>query len=139
MADDAQALVLAELERAELLARERRLSAAAEAEAIVARAAVQVAEIESSAGERVAAAIATLRSEHLEHAERQIASMADELAQLEAHREHIVRDSRFEAAVESIVAAVLGEEVRAVRSPGPEDAGAGVALGTATPALVGGA
>lgn len=102
--------VLARLERAEQAARERRLSAEAEAERELEAAARTAAEIEAGAPARVAAALATLREDHLRRARDEIATIEAELAALEGRGADGPEErERFGQAVEHVVAAVLGE------------------------------
>jgi hypothetical protein len=99
---------LAILERAELAARERRLAATAEAEHILAAAAERAAAIEAAVPDRIAAALADLRRTHAERAAAEVQAIERELASLGA-TPLPGRDDAFSAAVELVVAAVLGE------------------------------
>jgi hypothetical protein len=102
---------LAALERAELVARERRLTAMAEAERIVGAATERASAIEAALPERIAAALAARRDEHRERTAAAIAAIDEELAEFE--RRAVPpgpSDPAFERAVELVVAAVLGED-----------------------------
>ena len=102
--------VLAKLERAEQAARERRLSAEAEAERELEAAVRTVGEIEAGAPARTTAALAALREDHLRRARDGIATIEAELAALEVGGAGGPRErERFGQAVEQVVAAVLGE------------------------------
>lgn len=103
--------VLARLERAEQAARERRLSAEAEAERELEAAARTVGKMEAGAPARIAAALAALREDHLRRARDEIATIEAELSALEAGGAGRPRErERFGQAVEQVVAAVLGEK-----------------------------
>lgn len=69
------ASLLGELERAELAARERRLAAESEADAIRTGAADSVAEIEAALPARIAAALAESRARHEAAADAEIAAL----------------------------------------------------------------
>lgn len=103
---------LAVLERAELAARERRLAAGAEAERMLADAAARVASIESETPDRVASALGNLRSTHESRASAEVVAIERELASLDARPRRPGTDAAFTAAVELVVAAVLGEAQR---------------------------
>jgi len=136
--DRAEAVAIAELERAELAARERRLAAEWEAERIAEAAAAEAAAIADGVEARVTAALADRRRWHLERADAAVVAIEEELARLvDAHdlagpagaapgplattakpaRSAPVPSNQvqpgdvaaFDAAVEAIVAAVLAE------------------------------
>lgn len=110
MTDSAEASLIAELERAELAARERRLAAEVQADRLLEAACASVREIEAGVGARVADALAGLRRTHLEQAEAEVKTVEAELARLQACPEHGGgRPATFDGAVEHIVAAVLAE------------------------------
>jgi hypothetical protein len=108
---------LAILERAELAARERRLAAAAEAERILAAAAERAGLIEAELPDRIAAAVAELRRAQDERATVELDRIERELADLEAESGRPTTKGAFRAAVDLVVAAVLGERDR----PSPTD------------------
>ena len=101
--------IVGKLERVELAARERRLTAESEAERVGAAAAATVTEIESAVPARVASALAELRAGYLERAAAEVASIErallarDEPVASEAGRPNL------DAAVGLVVAAVLAE------------------------------
>ncbi len=97
------------LERAELAARECRLTAAAEAEAIVAAARRHAEEIEAALPEEVTEALASLRSEHAQRSDAEIAAAEADLAALGIGEGRPGPDPALDAAIEVIVRAVLGE------------------------------
>ena len=102
--------VLVTLERAEQAARERRLSADAEAERELEAAARTVAEFEAGTPARIATALAALREDHLRRARAEIATVEAELAALEGRGADGPEErERFGQAVERVVSAVLGE------------------------------
>ncbi len=127
-----EASILTRLERAEVAARERRLTAEAEAQRVLESSAEAVREIEARVPAEIAAALAELRERHLRRARDEVAAIEQELAELDrdrnaadaktaGHRRHrAVRPPvhrgaegpRFDAAVERVVTAVLGEEER---------------------------
>lgn len=110
MEKTAEVSVLARLERAEQAARERRLSAEAEAERKLEAAARTVGEIEAGAPARIAGALAALREDQLRRARDEIATIEAELSALEAGGAgRPTERERFGQAVEQVVAAVLGE------------------------------
>jgi hypothetical protein len=98
------------LERAELAARERRLAAATEAESILAAAAERVAAIEAETPDRIASALGDLRSHHEKHASAEVVAIQRDLAALEARPTRRSTEAEVAAAVDLVVAAVLGEE-----------------------------
>jgi hypothetical protein len=123
---------LAILERAELAARERRLAAGAEADDILAAAEERVAAIEAETPDRVAAAIVDVRRRHEERAEAEVQAIGRELADLPASPARVDGETAFAAAVELVVAAVLGEPASGAAAhsapgsaPDPSAAGGG--------------
>ncbi len=110
MRDPTEAAVIAELERAELAARERRLAAEADADRLVEAAHRSVREIEAGVDARAADALEELRHRHLDRAAEEVTAIEAELARLD-ERSAIETASTpvFDAAVEQVVAAVLGE------------------------------
>lgn len=107
--------IVAELERAELAARERRLTAQEEADRLVAKATARAREIVAGVPDRVAAALAELRARELEAAEAEVAAVEAESATDEgtatpgATTTHGATSNGLEAAIEAVVAAVLAE------------------------------
>ncbi len=123
--------VLAELERAELAARERRLAAQAEADRILEQARLTAAGIAAGLDARVAEELEAFRRETLDGAELEAAAIERELAELSgpgdaggragagspepgspeprSSEPGYARSPGFEAAVDEVVAAVLGE------------------------------
>jgi vacuolar-type H+-ATPase subunit H len=121
---------LAILEQAELAARERRLAANAEAEEILAAAGLRVAAIEAETPDRVAAALQDVRHRHDERADAEARAIEQELADLPALPARGGQDPAFAAAVELVVAAVLGEGASgAVARSAPAPAAASPATG----------
>lgn len=116
MTEAVERTILGELERAELDARERRLAAQAEADRLLESARIAIDELEAGLDARIDEAIAVLRSDVLERADREVAAIERELAELDravagtsaGGRDRAGR-ARFEAAVGDVVAAVLGE------------------------------
>ena len=109
---------LAVLERAELEARERRLTAVSEAERIRAAADEIVARIDADVPGRIQSAIEALRLRHETRATVEIAEIERELAAL-GDDEPVVQsddepaDAGLSAAASLIVAGVLAETARA--------------------------
>jgi hypothetical protein len=103
--------IVGELERVELAARERRLTAETEAERIGAAAAAAVTAIEAAVPERVTAALTAMRSGYLERAAAEVASIERELAARDepAGSRTGGAPPNVDAAVELVVAAVLAE------------------------------
>lgn len=101
--------VLAELEHAELAARERRLAAVVEAEQRVVAAAAAAAAVRSGIDAAIVDALDALRREHRERAAAAVAAIEGELAALDRPVEADAVDPDANAAVELVVAAVLGE------------------------------
>jgi vacuolar-type H+-ATPase subunit E/Vma4 len=110
--DPPDAAVVAELERVELAARERRLIAQAEADRILAEADRTAAEIESGVGARIDAALAEKRRDLLERATTEAAAIDAAVASDDDREGRVARSPAFDDAVESLVAAVLGETRR---------------------------
>jgi len=112
------------LERVELAAREQRLVAAAQADAILAAARARADEIQRRLPERAAVVAREVREAHARQAEIEIAAMEAELQALERPP---AGDSQraIDDAAGLIVAAVLGEDV----PPAQPDAPAGRPLG----------
>jgi hypothetical protein len=123
MTQTVESAILAELERAELAARERRLAAQAEADRIVEQARLTAADIAAGLDARVAEELEAFRRETLDGAELEAAAIERELAELgrpgDAAAAGVpepgfpepgsVRSSGFGGAVDEVVAAVLGE------------------------------
>lgn len=105
---DAAAAVAA-LERAELAARERRLAAEAEADAILAAAEAQVVSIEAGVGPRIDAALAELRTEIMVRAGDEFAALTVDPAVDAAADAAAAAVDPVDATVGMVVAAVLGE------------------------------
>lgn len=112
--------ILARLEAAEMRARERRLEATSEAERRIKTARALAADIEADGDRAIAEAVGALRERYRREAEREVAAIEAELAQLEhgapsAGARAAGPDARFEdgagvaAAVELVVSAVLAE------------------------------
>lgn len=113
--------ILAELERAELAARERRLAAQSEADRILEQARLTAEGIAAGLEARVAEELESFRRETMERAELDAATIERELAELSGPADAggstelssaepgSVGSSGFEAAVDDVVAAVLGE------------------------------
>lgn len=124
---------LAILERAELAAREQRLAATAEAEEILAAAELRAAAIEAETPDRVAAALQDVRHRHDERADAEVRAIEQKIADLPALPARGGQDPAFAAAVEVVVAAVLGEGASgaAARSaPAPAAASPATARGS---------
>ncbi|MEX1173417.1 MAG: hypothetical protein WEG56_12495 [Chloroflexota bacterium] len=111
-ADLPGASVVAELERAELAAREKRLVAEAEAARMIEDAAVRANAIEAELPVRVAATLAALREEHLRGATEEVARIERELAGSIGGAPPGDAGTGPDAAVEYVVAMVLGEPGR---------------------------
>jgi hypothetical protein len=110
VAEHVDAAAIAELERAELAARELRLTAVAEAEGLLEAARVTACDVEAGSDELVTASIERSRREHLARAEAEVAAIDEELARLDAAPDGVdVPPAAFDAAVEHVVALVLGE------------------------------
>ena len=119
---------LAILERAELAARGRRLTATAEAERIVAAAAERATVIEAGVPDRIASALADLRRVHDMRAAAEVEAIERDLAALEAEADRPDDLGAFDAAVRLVVAAVLGEDTDSRRT----ESAARVTAATAT-------
>ena len=102
--------IVGELERVELAARERRLTAETEAERILAVAASVVAEIEEGIAARTTAALAELRAGYMGRATAEVASVECSLARTDDPPASGSPTPAFDAAVDRIVAAVLAED-----------------------------
>ncbi len=102
--------LLAELEQVELESRAKRLAAEADADRRLTAASAAAEGIAATGEREVDAALAALRERYRELADAQIAAADAELAQCdrEASQRHDA-GPEFEAAVDAIVAAVLGE------------------------------
>jgi hypothetical protein len=110
VAEHGDAAAIAELERAELAARELRLMAVAEAERLLEAARLAASVVEAGVEERVTGAVERSRCEHLAEAEAEVAAIDEELARHGSATDGVgVLPGAFEAAVEHVVAAVLGE------------------------------
>lgn len=107
--DSAYESIVGELERVELAARERRLSAETEAERIRTTAAATVADIESAVPARVTGALDRLRAGYLARAAAEVASVERELALHDDAATPDTPPAGFAAAVDLLVAAVLAE------------------------------
>ena len=108
-ARDSYESIVRELERAELQARERRLSAQSEADRIRAAAHVTAGEISASVPERITTALAELRAQHVVAADAEVAEAG---ANLDAPAAPSGEEAEYpvaDAAVELLVAAVLAE------------------------------
>jgi hypothetical protein len=101
--------IVGELERVELAARERRLTAEMEAERIGAVAAATVTAIEVAVPARVTTALAALRAGYLERAAAEVASVERELAARGGPAASGAVGTNLDAAVDLVVAAVLAE------------------------------
>jgi hypothetical protein len=106
--------ILTRLERAELEARERRLAAEAEAERLLETAARDAREIEAGSAAEIRRALAALRTQHVEHANEEVARIDAKLAEIDRSpgvdaSAAAVVDRRFETAVQLVVEAVLME------------------------------
>jgi len=115
-ADSPYESIVGELERVELAARERRLTAETESERIRSETDAAVAAIEAGVPERIAAALAELRAGYLARAAAEVATVEAELASVDVERPvnaaPVVPDpsgAAFESAVGLLVAAVLAE------------------------------
>jgi hypothetical protein len=103
-------LLLADLEQAELESRARRLAAQSESDRRLAAAHVGAAEIILAGEREVDTALAVLRERYGEAADAEIATAHAEFADLVARGDgHPAMGPGFDAAVATIVAAVLGE------------------------------
>jgi vacuolar-type H+-ATPase subunit H len=108
-----EAAEVSRLEQAELAARARRLAAEAEADRLIETAREEARRIEAESDAQVANALAELRRRYLEQAESEVAAIEAELAGRAGQREAAAATGpAFEAAVELVVAAVLGETGR---------------------------
>jgi hypothetical protein len=103
--------VLAELERAELASRARRLAAEAEADDRLAAARRDADRLAAATPLEVERAVEVVRARHAAAADAAVRAIDDELERLTAADAGPVRsgDARFDAAVELVVSAVLGE------------------------------
>jgi hypothetical protein len=120
MTEAVERTILGALERAELDARERRLAAQAEADRLLEAARTASAELEAGLEARIEDAIAALRLDLLERADRDVAAIEQELTGLDraaaggsAGGRGRAERARFDAAVAAVVAAVLGESASA--------------------------
>lgn len=113
--------ILVRLESAEMLARERRLLAASEAERRVAAARVAAATVEAGTDDAIREAVDALRERHRRRAAEEVAVIERQLAGLDRETavwsgrggpqpEGAPRDDRFEDAVDFVVRAVLAEK-----------------------------
>jgi vacuolar-type H+-ATPase subunit H len=113
MSQTVESEILAELERAELAAREQRLSAQDEADRILEEARRTAARISEGLDARIADELAAFRRDTLRQAELEAAAIERELAGSVEGRapsdEAEAGPPGFDAAVDEIVAAVLGE------------------------------
>jgi hypothetical protein len=119
MPQTVESAILAELERAELAARERRLAAQAEADRIHEQGRLTSEGIAAGLDARVVAELEAFRRETLERAGQEAAAIDRELAELtgsdgdggveRSTEAGSAERSRTEAAVADVVAAVLGE------------------------------
>jgi hypothetical protein len=103
--------ILLELERAELIARERRLTAEAEAEGLVAAARARSAEIGSGADRAIAETIGRRTKILRATASREERRIEREIAALDREPTGGGDDASFREAVALVVAMVLGEPV----------------------------
>jgi hypothetical protein len=101
--------VLAELERAELGARARRLAAAAEADARIAAARKRAERTLARRDRAAARAAAAVRRRHVAEADAAVALLEAEVHRLAVGTRAATDDPAFRDAVELVVAAVLGE------------------------------
>lgn len=103
--------VLAELERAELASRARRLAAETEADGRLAAARREAEHIAASTAPEVERVVAELRTRQAAAADAAIAAIEDELARVEAAASGAGEpgDPSLGAAVDMVVAAVLAE------------------------------
>jgi hypothetical protein len=101
--------VLAELERAELAARARRLAAAAEADGRIAVARKRAERTLARRDRAAARAVAAVRRRHAAEADRAVAALEAEIDQVTAGMRVAPDDPAFGDAIELVVAAVLGE------------------------------
>ena len=108
-AQDSYASIVHELERVELQARERRLTAESEADRIRAESHATAAEIAAGVPGRVTVALAKLRAQHVDAADAEVAEVTARLdtASVPSGLEPEFRVA--DAAVELLVAAVLAE------------------------------
>lgn len=110
MASSTQSSDLVLLEQAELAAREQRLSASAEADAIVASGRERAAAILAAADTRVADALQGLRERLTAEADEVIATLErDAQARARTQQGSPLADPAVAQAVDLVVAAVLGE------------------------------
>jgi len=110
VAERVDAAAIWELERAELAARELRLTAVAEAERLHEAARLAASVVEAGVEERMTAAVERSRREHLARAEAEVAAIDEKLTRLDSAPDGVgVPPDAYQAAVEHVVAAVLGE------------------------------
>ena len=110
MGASTEATVLEALEQAEMAARERRLAASGEADAIVAAARQRAAAIAAEAGRRTDDALDELRRAAEAEADAAVANLERMAAvQADARTTDRQADPRVEGAVSIVVAHVLGE------------------------------
>jgi hypothetical protein len=108
-ARDSYGSIVHELERVELEARERRLTAASEADRIRTAALATAGEITAGVPERVAAALAKLRARQVDAAEVEVATINAHLDSAPARSGPGPALPVADAAVDLLVAAVLAE------------------------------
>lgn len=102
--------LLSDLEQAELASRARLLAAAVEADGRLEAALAVAARIEAGVEDEVRRALATLRDRYRLEGDREVAAVEAELAQLEQSTGTGTNPTAaFDAAVATVVAAVLGE------------------------------
>ncbi|HEX7949300.1 MAG TPA: hypothetical protein VF494_03045 [Candidatus Limnocylindrales bacterium] len=102
--------LLSDLERAELASRARLLDAAVEGDRRLEAALAVAAQIEVGAEGEIELALATLRDRYRVQGDRDVAAVELELAGLEqATGDGVNPTAAFDAAVATVVAAVLGE------------------------------
>ncbi len=110
MGSSTEASMLAALEQAEMAARERRLAASSEAEAVLSAAQARASEIGASAGRRVDDALADLRHSAEAAADAAIVDLERVAAKRAGASTSRARDDRVVgSAVAMVVARVLGE------------------------------
>jgi len=116
MLETSESAILAELERAELAARERRLEAQATADRIHDDARLSAERIRAGADARITTELEAFRRRTLDEAAREVAEIEARIAALDREAGPVGEapsmadhGSGFERAVEAVVAAVLGE------------------------------
>ena len=108
-ARDSYGTIVQELERVELEARERRLTAASEADRIRTAALATAGEITASVPGRVTEALAKLRARHVDAAEAEVAAINARLDAAPVPSGRAPASPVADPAVELLVAAVLAE------------------------------